>query len=404
MLYKYSGIDSNGKRVSSKIEAVSLSIAKSKLKSQKIIFKSIKEIDATPSIKLSWSSKKRIKPLELSNLSKDIATFLNAGVSLSQTIKMLSTQYSKNKRVSEFFSSIDTFLNEGKTFYQSLSEQSNFIMPDFYMQSIKVSEDSGLLATVLLELSIFLKEQDKISKQVSSALTYPLFLLTVSTLMIGALLSFVVPSIVGVFASSNQELPAVTKFVISFSDFVSSNYHIILGSFVTIAFVILLSYKKYYSFKKFIDKALLYTPFVGKMIEANNLSRFSYITSLLISSGVTLAQAIKLSSNTLTNSILKEAFLQGAKKVVEGERLSVVLQEQSYSIDYSFIQSLSLGEETSQVHNMLTNLAQMYKEKNSDKITTILSLLEPIMMLFVGGFVGFVVVAMLLPIFSMNVG
>lgn len=403
MVFKYSGYDKFGKSVTSQIEAETIIIAKSILKKREIIFSHIQEVPISKPF-FTYSSKSSIKALHLANISKDIATFLNAGISLVNSIKMLKNQYEYNKKMSLFFESISGSLNEGKTFYQALEIQSIYQLPLFYMQSIKVSENGGILYTVLLELSSFLKDQDKISKQINSALAYPLFIFSVSILMIGFLMSVVVPKIVGVFESQSQELPTITLFVIEMSEFISAYWTLVLTILVIFIIITLWLYSNVLSFKYYSDKYILKIPFINQMIEANQLSQFSYITSLLIKSGVTLTQAIKLSSEILSNSAIKKAFLNSSTKVIEGERLSVVLQKQDIKLDRVFIQSLSLGEETSTVGTILESMAIMYKEKNSDKISIMLSLLEPIMMLFVGGFVGFIVVSMLLPIFSMNIG
>ena len=402
MLYKYSGIDANGKKTKSTLEAISLEDAKAKLKSKKIIFTSINQTASYQNINFNFI--KKIRNLELSMVSKDISLLLKSGISLGKAMLILKKQYYKNQKLSLFFESINNSLNEGKTFYQSLSLQKNFKLPEFYMQSIKTSEDGGMLSGVLWELSLFLKEQDRISKQISSALLYPLFLLSVSIVMIGFLLSYIVPQIVGVFTTSNQELPKITNFVIWFSSFITNNYHIILLLMVGVISIGIAGYNRSYSFKRNIDSIMLKIPFIGIMIQSNNLSRFCYIASVLLNSGVSFAQAVKLSSNTLTNLVIKEIFLNGAKQIVEGKRLSNVLNQEDFKLDNTFIQTLAIAEETSQVRDMLNNLAIMYKEKNSDKLNTVLSLLEPIMMLVVGGFIGFIVVAMLLPIFSMDIG
>jgi general secretion pathway protein F/type IV pilus assembly protein PilC len=296
MLYKYSGIDANGKKTKSTLEAISLEDAKAKLKSKKIIFTSINQTASYQNINFNFI--KKIRNLELSMVSKDISLLLKSGISLGKAMLILKKQYYKNQKLSLFFESINNSLNEGKTFYQSLSLQKNFKLPEFYMQSIKTSEDGGMLSGVLWELSLFLKEQDRISKQISSALLYPLFLLSVSIVMIGFLLSYIVPQIVGVFTTSNQELPKITNFVIWFSSFITNNYHIILLLMVGVISIGIAGYNRSYSFKRNIDSIMLKIPFIGIMIQSNNLSRFCYIASVLLNSGVSFAQAVKLSSNT----------------------------------------------------------------------------------------------------------
>jgi len=126
--------------------------------------------------------------------------------------------------------------------------------------------------------------------------------------------------------------------------------------------------------------------------------------SLLLKSGIPIVQAINLSANILKNSVIKDIFLQASAKVVEGKKLSLSLTNMPYVVNDSFIQAIALAEETSEVEDVMKNLSELYFEENHDKVTILLSLLEPVLMLFVGGVIGFIVTAMLLPIFSMNIG
>jgi general secretion pathway protein F/type IV pilus assembly protein PilC len=148
----------------------------------------------------------------------------------------------------------------------------------------------------------------------------------------------------------------------------------------------------------------LKTPFFGDIVQSSELGRFSYIASVLIRSGVPFVQTVNLGANVLNNSVIKEKFLSASSKVVEGSKFSNALTKGGFKIDRSFVQAIALGEETSQVSNILQNLSDLYFEENRDKIGIFLSLLEPMLMLIVGGVIGFIVSAMLLPIFSMNIG
>jgi len=149
---------------------------------------------------------------------------------------------------------------------------------------------------------------------------------------------------------------------------------------------------------------MLKMPLIGAIVMKRELASFSYMASLLIKSGIPIAQVINLSSNILKNSVIKEVFMQASSQVVEGKRLSTALANSSYPPMESFLQAIALGEETSEVESVMKNLSQLYFEENHDKVTLLLSLLEPVMMLIVGGIIGFIVAAMLLPIFSMNIG
>ena len=403
MLFKYSGIDLNGKKIKAKIEASNLQEAKGKLKLKGVIYTSLQQDNFNFSRITFFKKQRSLDLLSLSYLSRDLSMYLNSGISLVRAINLLKQRYKDNKKLNSFFESISTYLDEGKTFYQSLESQRVLRLPEFYKQSIKISENGGLLESVLLELSIFLKNQDRIKKQVSQAMVYPLFILSVSVLMVAFMLSFIVPKITGIFSQIKQELPTSTKIVISLGDFFSQNYHLIFLTLFSLIFLFIFALKKSISFKYFFDKFCLKLPFFSKLIEQNELSRFSYMNSILIKSGVPIVQAINLSANILKNSVIKKVFIEASNSVVEGKKLSSLLANSNiYKVDDAFIQAIAIGEDTSKLSPILNNLASLYSEANKDKTDLLLSLLEPIFMLFVGVTIGFIVISMLLPIFSMN--
>ncbi|RXK12169.1 general secretion pathway protein GspF [Halarcobacter mediterraneus] len=404
MLYSYQGFDSNGFKTKGKIEAISLEEVKLKLKAKSILYTDIKE-ETLNFGKISLKRKKTLPLLSLSNLSRDLSIYLNSGLTLISSINLLKQRYKDNKTMHSFFETISTYLDEGKSFYDSLEAQKIIKLPDFYKQSIKVSENGGLLESVLLELSVFLKEQDRIRKQVGSALAYPLFILFVSFFMVGFMLSFIVPKITSIFTQFDQELPKSTQIVIALGDFFSNNYQFILVLLFLFISLFIFLMKKSTKFKYAFDKFILKVPFFSTMIEQGELARFSYMNSILIKSGVPIVQAINLSANILKNSVIKKVFIEASNSVVEGKRLSSLLaQNRIYKIDEAFIHSISIGEDTSRLSEILNNLASLYNESNKDKTDLFLSLLEPVFMLFVGVTIGFIVIAMLLPIFSMNLG
>ncbi len=404
MLYKYQGFDKNGLKVKAKIEGFSIAEAKAKLKLKGILYTYIEEDNFNFSI-ISFKNKKKLDLSTLSYLSRDLSIYLNSGISLISSINLLKQRYQNHKILGSFFESISSYLDEGKNFYVSLDSQNIVDLPEFYKQSIKISENGGLLETVLLELSIFLKEQDRIKKQVQSALAYPLFILFISFFMLGFMLSFIVPKITDIFTQIDQALPPSTQFVISLGNFFSNNYAYIIFFITLMITVFILLMKKSKVFKYFIDKTILKIPFFSTIIEQSELARFSYMNSILIKSGLPIVQSINLSANILKNSLIKKVFVEASKSVVEGKSLSVLLsQNKIYKIDESFIHSISIGEETSRLSEILNNLAKLYNESNKDKTDIFLSLLEPVFMLFVGVTIGFIVISMLLPIFSMNLG
>ena len=403
MIFSYKGIDAKGKKLKDRIEATSLDEAKQKLKSQGIIYQSIEEDAPSFFENFSFSRRYKVPAKELSQLSRELSMYIRSGISIVSAIKIVQSHYEHKKKMHLFLNSVSTFLDEGKNFYTALESQNIVILPEFFMQSIKVSESSGILDEVLLELSRFLKEQDRIAKEVKSAFAYPAFMMIVSLLMVAFMLAFVVPEITGIFEDMDQELPGITQFVIALGDFFSHNIGILIGAIAILVTLHLLAMQYNESYRYTIHRLVLKIPLFGTITLKSELARFAYIGSLLVRSGVPFVQTINLSSNILNNSVLKSLFSEAATKVVEGKRLSHALNESKIKIDKSFIQALALGEETSQVEPVLVNISELYFEENRDKIALLLSLLEPGLMLFVGGAIGFIVSAMLLPIFSMSI-
>ena len=403
MIFKFKGIDANGKNVSDKLEALSLEEAKQKLKAKKIIYKSINE--DTPSLfeNFDFNVSYKIPAKELASLSRELSMYIRSGITIVSALKIVKSHYEKNKKMKLFLTTVSTHLDEGKDFYTALETQSVVELPEFFKQSIKVSESGGILDEVLMELSRFLKEQDRINKEIKSAFAYPTFMIVVSLVMIAFMLTFVVPQITGIFESMGQELPTPTKVVIAMSDFFSDNFKTILVLIVgfVVAFMVLM--KRSYTFAYAVHKLILKLPLFGSIAQKSELARFAYIASLLTRSGVPFVQTVNLSANILNNLVLKELFVDASKKVVEGKLLSNALNDSKTKIDHAFVQSIALGEETSQVENVLTNISELYFEENRDKVSMLLTLLEPALMLFVGGSIGFIVAAMLLPIFSMSI-
>lgn|GEM_PF-176083 len=406
MVFKYKGFSPDGKKIKGTIESPDIESAKKNLKSKNIFYIDISEQQEFPFAKIFsiFKRKNKISPEQLAMLSRDLSIYLKSGIPIVQALRLARNQYKDNKRIHAFLSIVVNLVDEGKSFYGALEAQSILDLPDFYKQSIKVSENSGILQEVLLELANFLKEQSRINKQIQSAFAYPMFIVVVSLFMVAFMITFVVPKITGIFTQLGQKLPKITIFVIATGEFFQNYWYIlfIIIMIIVLMHIILLKTQKKYKYA--IDLIMLKIPYFGKMIETSELARFSYISSVLIRSGVPFVQVVKLSSGILKNSVLRDLFVNASERVVEGGRLSSALNSADYKINSTFVQAIALGEETSQVANILSNLSEMFFEENKDKTALLLSMLEPALMLLVGGIIGLIVTAMLLPIFSMNIG
>jgi general secretion pathway protein F/type IV pilus assembly protein PilC len=402
MLFKYKGLTKQGKNAKGSIEASTIDEAKQKLKMQGIFYQSIQETSQIT--KSNFSQREMPGPL-LSSFAKELSSYLNSGMAVLTAIKLIEGQHKKEKKYASFLASIRTMIEEGKSLYHALGSQSVYYLPDFFLQSINVAGQSGKMVPVLIQMGSFFSSQAKVKKQVGNAMAYPLFIFLVAIGMTGFLIAFVVPKITGIFKDTGQELPDITKFVLSVSDFLSANYVVLIVGFVSIIIAFKASYKYIFAFKKAYDGFMLKVPVIGELIQNHELGRFSYILGLMLNSGVSYAHAVKLATTTFANSAFRESFEIASERVIEGNKLSHALQRGKGVLPKrNFMQALALGEESSEVASILSNIAELYREENDDKLKLLLSLLEPFMMLFIGLVVGVIVAAMLLPIFSMNLG
>ena len=399
MKYKYTVYDEIGNKKSGMIEASSIEDAKQKLSSSNLIV-----LDIKPSKKFSFNFtfSKKVKKTELAKLFNILGLYLKASIPIVKAIELTKKQEG-NILIVKFLDYLHKEIQEGKNLYTAIKEQSYIIIPEYIQNSIKVGEESGKLPIVLIEMSKFLKEEEKILNKVSQAFIYPMFIIIVSIFMISFMLTTVVPKIVKVFQNLHQQLPSITVFVINSGQFLKSYYMLIIFLFISIITTYILLYKKVYKFRYFIDTLLLKIPVVSKIIISKELGRFTYLTYVLINSGVNYIVAIKLAVNTLSNENIKNIFNNALDYVVEGKKLSVSLKKANFNLDESFIQAITLAEETSEAENILKNISEIYFEENESKINTILSIIEPVLIVSVGGIIGFIVTALLLPMTNLNV-
>jgi len=402
MLFKYKGFDNTGKKVKGTVNASSPEEAGQKLRTQNIYYESL---SPTKEFSLEAFSKRQMPGELLATFSKELSSYLNSGMTILTAIRLLENQHEGEKKYLSFLNSIKTMIDEGKSLYNALNSQKVYALPEFFIQSLNIAGQSGKMVEVLTNMGNFFSAQNKVKKQVKGAMIYPSIIFSVAVAMTSFLIAFVVPKITEIFEDTDQKLPPITQFVLNISDFLTGYYiHLIVG-IVLLVVLFKLAYAKVDSFHRFMDGLLLKVPVLGALIQNHELGRFSYILSLLLDSGVAYAQAVQLAAASFGNYKLIELFEQASIKVLEGNKLSNALQlTKGIKLKRNFMQSLALGEESSEVANILDNISHLYAEENEDKLKLLLGLLEPFMMLFIGAVVGVIVSAMLLPIFTMTQG
>jgi general secretion pathway protein F/type IV pilus assembly protein PilC len=402
MLFKYKGFNATGEKVKGTINANSVEEAGAKLRAKNIYYETLYE---AKEFSLSNITQKEIPIEVLANFSKELSSYIGSGMTILTAIRLMENQHANEKKYLSFLNSIKTMIDEGKSIYQALQSQSVYKLPEFYMQSLNVAAQGGKMEEVLKNMADFFTAQYKIKKQVKGAMVYPTIIFTVAIAMTSFLIVFVVPKITEIFEDTNQQLPPITQFVLNISDFLTNHYISLIISIISIIILYKVLYNKSKVFHIFIDGIKLKTPILGTLIQNHELGRFSYILSLMLDSGVAYSQAVNLAVSSFGNYKLSSLFQKASTKVVEGNKLSNALHiTKGVALKRNFMQSLALGEESSEVATILNNVSKLYAEENDDKLKILLSLLEPVMMLLIGTIVGVIVSAMLLPIFTMTQG
>ena len=264
---------------------------------------------------------------------------------------------------------------------------------------VAAGEAGGILDTILLRLAVFLEKNDALIRKVKGAMVYPGVILTVAGAAIAILLIFVIPTFQSMFASVGMELPLPTRIVIGASDVLLGYWWAIIGVLLVLAFAV----RQYYRTdggRRRIDAALLASPFLGDMLRKSAVSRFTRTLGTLISSGVSILDGLEITAKTAGNRVIHDAVMESRQSIAGGETIAAPL-ERSKVFPPMVISMIAVGEQTGGLDEMLSKIADFYDEEVDVSVGTLLSLMEPIMIVVLGVIVGGMVVAMYLPIFDM---
>lgn len=396
MTFAYKGYDAEGKRVKGRIDAPDEAAAKEELRRRQILIESL-----APKRTLF---KRAIPPSLIAALGRNLSLYLKAGISLNQGLKLVADNYPPRSRQRTFLQEVARQIESGGSFYDALAAQSVYAIPAYFLHTIKVAQKSGNLEMVLLELSDYVQEQERIKRDVVKAFIYPSFILLIAVAMINFMLTTIIPKIVDMFESTKSELPTSTKITLALSHFFQAYSWLMLIVTIVLAAGLFLTWKQNERFGYLMDRLLLKTPLFGPMVAYMELGRFGRVMALLLQSGVPFAQALNYAAQTIGNRYLQKLFGKIAAQIVEGKSFTQAVREnvKKGDIPNDFINAVALGEKSSHLAFSLKSLSELYAQQNRDRIEVMLALLEPVLMLTIGGIIGFLVISMLLPIFSIS--
>jgi type IV pilus assembly protein PilC len=392
--FTYTARALNGDLRTATIEAPNRDEVVAQLKRQRL---NVVKIDEAAVAKKKKSGGK-IKMRDIVIFTRQFSTMINAGLPLVQALDILAKQ-SENPALKDVTNAVVFDVESGHTVADALGKHPK-AFSELYVNMVAAGEAGGILDTILMRLATFMEKNDALIRKVKGAMIYPGVISSVAFIAISVLLIFVIPVFEKMFASVGLPLPLPTRVVISMSKFLRG-----LGGLVTVAAVVggVIMLKRYYATnpgKLMIDKLMLKAPVLGDVLRKSAVSRFTRTLGTLIGSGVSILDGLEITAKTAGNRVISDAIMESRTSIAGGETISAPLQK-SNVFPPMVISMIAVGEQTGGLDEMLSKIADFYDEEVDAAVSNLLSLMEPVMIVFLGVVVGGMVVAMYLPIFDM---
>ena len=397
--FAYVGRNRSGAVKKGELTAKTRDEAVDQLRKQNVVVTSLEEKSGKAGgFNLSFGSGLTDKDLVV--FTRQFGTMINAGLPLVQCLEILSTQ-SENKVLRETVGEVKTLVEAGSTFSDALRKFPK-VFDELYVNMVHAGEVGGLLDTILTRLAKHIEKAMKLKGQIKSAMVYPSAIIGVAVIVVSVLMIWVIPIFAKMFSElsgGKMGLPGPTQLVIEVSNMFQSYWYLMAGFIVALAFGV----KKYYATppgRMNIDKLLLKTPIIGDLIRKASVAKFTRTLGTLISSGVPLLDGLLICAKTSGNKVIEEVLINARVSISGGKTIAEPLAK-SEEFPKMVTHMIAVGESTGALDAMLGKIADFYEDEVDQAVASLTALLEPAMMVFLGVVIGFIVVAMYLPIFQM---
>ena len=344
------------------------------------------------------NTRKKIKTLSLVLFTRQLTTMITSGLPLVQSLSILGNQI-EDKNLRAIVKEIKEKIEGGSRFADALRDYPN-CFDELYVNLVVAGEEGGMLDTVLSRLATYMEKIAKLKKKIKSAMIYPTSIVVVAIGVVMVLLIFVIPVFEGMFKDMGAELPVPTQIVINLSKFVQASIFYMIGALIVAAFL----FRRYYkteSGRRTVDRIVLKIPIFGVLALKSSVARVTRTLSTLLSSGVAILESILIVAKVAKNKIIEDALLTARARISEGRSMSEPLQD-SGIFPPMVVQMVQVGESTGALDNMLNKIADFYEEDVDNLVTNLTSLMEPIIIMFLGVVLGGLIIAMYLPIFQLG--
>jgi type IV pilus assembly protein PilC len=340
----------------------------------------------------------KVKDRDVVIFTRQFATMIDAGLPLVQCLEILSSQ-AENKTLGKTLDTIQNDVEGGAAFAEALEKHPK-VFDQLYVNMVAAGEAGGILDTILNRLAAYMEKAMGLKAKVKSAMVYPITIMCVAVGVIAILMIFVIPKFAAMFTGMGGELPTITQIVIDMSHFAASyKIFFVIGGFFGFSFL----FKRYYSTRggrRRMDGIFLRAPVIGTLVRKVTVAKFTRTLGTMLSSGVPLLDALDICAKTAGNLVVEEAVISTKEAISEGKTIAEPLEETGV-FPPMVVQMISVGEATGALDAMLNKIADFYDDEVDTAVDGLTSMMEPVMMVFLGGIIGFVVIAMYLPIFKM---
>lgn len=395
-VYKWQGLNRKGKKISGELNATSILELKAQLRKQGITPGKISK-KAKPLFGMGGD--KKILPVDIAIVTRQIATMLGAGVPLVQTIEMIGSGHN-NGNMQKLLSTIGNKLQSGIPLSECLREHPQYF-DDLYCDLVSSGEQSGALETIYDRVATYKEKAEALKAKIKKAMTYPISVLVIAFVVTAVLLIFVVPVFKDIFDSFGAELPGFTLLVLAISEFMQAYWYFGLGAIFLASFLFKRAHSNSLSFRDSVDKKILKVPVVGDVLKKAAVARYARTLSTTFAAGVPLPDALESAAGASGNAVFRDAILEIRAEVTSGMQMNLAMRNCAIFPDM-VIQMVAIGEESGAVDDMLAKVATVYEQEVDNAVDNLTTLLEPMIMAVLGVVIGGLIIAMYLPIFQIG--
>jgi len=397
MKFKYSARNKGGEMQVGIVEAASREAAAAILSVHDLFILSIESAEKRTAVDVLASWINRVRSKDLVIFSRQMATLLEARVPLRDTLKNLYRQ-TENRLLKEVVFDISADISAGVSFSQALEKHNN-VFSDFFINMMRAAEVTGRVDEAMTFMADYLEKEDALSSKVRNALIYPAFVIGLFVLVVGVMVVYVFPQIKPIFDETGVALPIYTKIILGTGDFILAWWWALIAIAVVVA-VAIADYVSTEEGRGLMNEISLRTPVLGSLYRKVYITRFAQSVSVLVAGGVAIVQAIRISARTIGNVVYAEELERVAERVKEGELVSKALEDSPH-FPLLVANLVAIGEQTGKLDQLLRKIADFYTRQVDETVGSLVELIQPILMVAIGLFVGVLFASILMPIYNL---